>query len=87
MTFFAARGDTPITLSSSAITQIAELLSCCEAFLRQASPSTRAELLPFCDRHPTRADASWLIDMLGFDALFLHAKLATAQTAAPEVHP
>ena len=39
---FVGIGDTPITLSGHAVGQIAELLEHCEAFLRHASPNTRA---------------------------------------------
>jgi hypothetical protein len=77
-------GDTPITLSRHAVGQIAELLQHCEAFLRHASPNTLAELLGFLDQQPARPDAGWLIDMLGFDALFLQAKLAVAAETAAE---
>jgi hypothetical protein len=82
MTFFAESGDIPTTISSRATSQIAELLGCCEAFLRQASPATRAELLAFPGGHPTRPEPGWLIDLPGFDALFLQAKLAVAAEAA-----
>jgi hypothetical protein len=84
---FVGIGDTPITLSGHAVGQIAELLEHCEAFLRHASPNTRAELLGFLDQQPARPDAGWLIDMLGFDALFLHAKLAVAAEAAAGQEP
>ena len=77
-------GNTPITLSGHAVGQIAELLEHCEGFLRHASPNTHAELLGFLDQQPARPDAGWLIDMLGFDALFLQAKLAVAAETAAE---
>jgi hypothetical protein len=81
---FVAIGDTPITLCGHAVGQIAELLEHCEAFLRHGSPNTRAELLGFLDQQPARPDAGWLVDMLGFDALFLQSKLAVAAETAAE---
>jgi hypothetical protein len=77
--------DTPpvITLSTRRVDDIADLLECCDQFLRQASEDTHAELRAFLAQHPTRHELGWLIDMLGFDALFLRAKLTVAaETAA-----
>lgn len=73
---------TPITISGRCASQIAELLSCCEALLRQASPTARAEMTNSLDQHCTVPDLGWLIDMLGFDTLFLQAKLAVAAESA-----
>ena len=56
-----------MTLSGHSVSVVAELLEHCEAFLRHASPNTHAELLGFLDQQPTRPDAGWLVDMLGFD--------------------
>lgn len=71
-----------ITISAGKAAQIAELLTCCDAFLREAGAPIRAELHRYLGQHPDWPDASWLIDMLGFDALFLHAKLALADQGA-----
>jgi hypothetical protein len=76
--------DDPQTIAISAgkAAQIAELLTCCDAFLREAGEPIRAELRRYLGQHPGWPDAGWLIDMLGFDALFLQAKLAAADQSA-----
>lgn len=70
-----------ITISADKAAQIAELLTCCDAFLREAGAPIRAELRRYLHQNPDRPDADWLIDMLGLDALFLHAKLADQKSA------
>jgi hypothetical protein len=71
-----------ITVSTDKAAQIAELLQCCDGFLREIGEPIRAELRRYLDQHPHRPDAGWLIDMLAFDALFLQAKLAVATETA-----
>lgn len=71
-----------VTVTGHAAISIVELLEHCEKFLRTSSPQVRAELLTFLDQQPTRPDAGWLVDMLGFNALYLQGKLAIAATVA-----
>lgn len=68
--------STDITITGSATASLVELLEHCEQFLRTASPVTRTELDTFLTQHPSRLDADWLIDLLGFNALYLQGKLA-----------
>ena len=72
-----------VTVSGYAAANLAELLAHCEEFLRTASPTVRAELLAYLDRKPTVPDAGWLIDMLGFNTLYLQGKLAAAAATDP----
>lgn len=74
-----------VTVTGYAATNLVELLEHCEQFLRAASPAVRTELLAFLAQQPTRPDAGWLIDMLGFNALYLQGKLALADHAAEGV--
>lgn len=77
-----------VTVTSHAATSLVELLECCDEFLRTASPTVRAELRAFLAGQPTRPDAGWLIDMLGFNALYLQGKLAlTHATIRTTGHP
>lgn len=69
-------------MTGYAATNLVELLEPCEEFLRTASPTVRAELRAFLAQQPTQPDAGWLVDMLGFNALYLQAKLAVATSAA-----
>jgi hypothetical protein len=71
-----------VAVTGQTAVSIIELLAHCEAFLRTASPAVRAELLAFCNRQPTAPDAGWLIDMLGFNARWLQAKLTHPATLA-----
>jgi hypothetical protein len=72
-----------VAVTRYAAASLIELLEHCDAFLRSASPAVHAELRDFLAHQPTRPDAGWLIDMLGFNALYLQGKLAhTDHTAA-----
>ena len=75
-----------VTVSGYAAANLAELLAHCEEFLRTASPTVRAELLAFLARQPTAPDTGWLIDMLGFNSLYLQGKLAAAAAANLAAH-
>jgi hypothetical protein len=68
----------PVTVTGHAATDLIELLELCDEFLRTASPIVRAELKDFLDQQPSPPPMSWLIDMLGFNALYLQGKLALA---------
>jgi hypothetical protein len=73
------RGDAPaITVSDNAACSVLELLELCDLFLRTATPAVRAELSGFLDHQPTGLDANLLIDMLGFNALYLQGVMALA---------
>ena len=65
-----------VTVTGSTVASLVELLEHCEQFLRTASPVVRTELDVFLTQQPSRLDADWLIDMLGFKALYLQGKLA-----------
>ncbi|MEU4183736.1 hypothetical protein [Micrococcus luteus] len=65
-----------VTVTGSTAASLVELLEHCEQFLRTASPVVRTELDAFLTRQPSRLDTDWLIDMLGFNALYLQGKLA-----------
>jgi hypothetical protein len=70
--------STTITVSGRGAAEIAELLECCDTFLRQASAAVRAELRHHLNAQPSRPDTGWLIDMLGFTSLLLQNKIALA---------
>jgi len=72
-----------ITVTARHASQIAELLACCDAFLRQASEPVRTELRRYLADNPQHPEVGWLLDMLGFDALFLQAKLAVPTEREP----
>ncbi len=72
-----------VTVSGYAAASLLELLEHCEEFLRTANPEVRTELNAFLAQQPTGLDIGWLIDMLGFNALYLQGKLAIA---APRKH-
>lgn len=79
--------DLTVTVTGSATASLVALLEHCEQFLRTASPVVRTELDTFLAGRPTRPDAGWLIDMLGFNALYLQGKLApTHHTADHATH-
>jgi hypothetical protein len=86
MTTTPSIDSTDVTVTRYAATNLLELLAHCEEFLRTASPAVRAELRAFLDRQPTAPDAGWLIDMLGFNTLYLQGKLATAAAANRAAH-
>jgi hypothetical protein len=65
-----------VTITSSTAARLVELLEHCERFLRTAGPVVRTELDTFLAEQPALSDANWLIDMLGFNALYLQGKLA-----------
>jgi hypothetical protein len=75
-----------VTVTGYAAASLAELLGHCEEFLRTASPTVRTELHAFLGRQPTAPDLGWLIDMLGFNTLYLQGKLATATAAHLATH-
>jgi hypothetical protein len=64
-----------VTITGSQAASLVELLEHCEQFLRTAGPVVRTELHSFLTGHPTQPAADWLIDMLGFNALYLKGKL------------
>jgi len=74
--FRPSTGSADVTVTGSAAASLVELLEHCEQFLRTASPVVRTELLAFLASRPTGPDADWLIDLLGFNALYLQGKLA-----------
>ena len=78
--FRPSTGSADVTVTGSAAASLVELLEHCEQFLRTASPVVRTELLAFLAGRPTRPDADWLIDLLGFNALYLQGKLALGDT-------
>lgn len=78
--FRPGSGSADVTVTGSAATSLVELLEHCEQFLRTASPVVRTELDTFLTQQPSRSDAGWLIDLLGFNALYLQGKLALAHT-------
>lgn len=78
--FKPSSGSADVTVTGYAATSLVELLEHCEQFLRTASPVVRTELLAFLASQHTRPDAGWLIDMLGFNALYLQGKLALTDT-------
>lgn len=61
-----------ITITSQTAARLAETLQHCEQFLSQ--PDVRAELIDYCNQHPN-VSSGWLVDMLGWHALHLHAKI------------
>jgi hypothetical protein len=67
-----------VTVSNNAACSLLELLELCDLFLRTATPAVRAELKVFLDTQPTPLDANLLIDMLGFNALYLDGVLTLA---------
>jgi hypothetical protein len=69
---------TCITISTDYAEQVSELLELCNEFLRQTTPAVRAELARYLAPLPAAPDSHLLIDLLGFTALFLKAKLAVA---------
>jgi hypothetical protein len=71
-----------VTITGSQAASLVELLEHCEQFLRTASPVVRTELDAFLTQQPSRLDANWLIDMLGFNALYLQGKLAPTHHTA-----
>lgn len=70
--------ESTVTLTAHTTATIGELLAMCEEFLRTAGPAVHAELRGYLACQSPPADASWLIDMLGFHALHLHHQLPTA---------
>jgi hypothetical protein len=70
-----------VTVTGSKAASLVELLEHCEQFLRTASPTVRTELDAFLTQQPSRLDTNWLIDMLGFNALYLQAKLTPTHHA------
>lgn len=73
-----------ITMTSQAAAQLAGLLKQCEEFLTQ--PGVRAQLAEFCLPRPT-VSSGWLIDMLAWHALHLHAKIDDPTPADPQDRP
>lgn len=71
-----------ITISTDKAAQIAELLTCCDAFLREAGEPIRAELRRYLHQRPGWPSADWLIDMLGLEALCLQTQLTAADQSA-----
>lgn len=72
-----------VQITDHAAASLAELLELCDTFLRGASDQVRTELREFLATQPDRGqhprpEMGWLIDMLGFNALYLHGKLAAA---------
>ena len=63
----------PISMSGKAAGRLVEVLQLFETFL--TTPMVRAELANFCLPRPG-VSSGWLIDMLGFNALYLQGKLA-----------
>ena len=73
------RSDAPaVTVSGYAAGSLLELLELCDLFLRTASPAVRAELAGFLQQQPTPLDAYLLIDLVGFNALYLEGVIALA---------
>jgi hypothetical protein len=73
-----------VVITGHAARSIAELLELCDQFWR-THPMGRGQLQAFLDAQPDSPPADWLIDMLGFNALYLQAKLAAA-SAGPGTH-
>ena len=76
-----------IMISTDNAEQAVELLELCDGFLRLATPAVRAELARYLAERPAAPDSDLLIDLLGFTALFLQAKLAVAERQNPKPSP
>lgn len=75
-----------VVLSAYTIAAIGELLSMCDEFLRTAGPAVRDELRAYLRHQYPPTDPGWLIDMLGFNSLYLDHQLrhqATGQAPSP----
>lgn len=66
---------TEITISSQAAAALADVLEQCEAFFT-ANQLARAELADFCLHQPPAVTSGWLLDMLGWHALHLRARVS-----------
>lgn len=76
--------EVAVTLTSTAAESLVELLELCEQFLRTAGPAVQAELQAFLGEQRHRPDPVLLIDLLGFNGLFLQAKIASATLASQQ---
>ncbi len=80
-------GDAPpVPMSDNAARSVLELLQLCDLFLRTATPAVRAELSDFLAHQPTPLDANLLIDMLGFNALYLESLILLTGTHHAGTH-
>ena len=81
MTHTPTSESVDVAITGSTAASLVELLEHCERFLRTADPVVRTELDAFLTQQPSRLDTNWLIDMLGFNALYLQGKLTPSHQA------
>jgi hypothetical protein len=82
----APHAPATVTLTEWSVAALGELLGICDEFLRTAGPNVHAELRGYLARQSPPADPGWLIDMLGFNALYLRQQLPAGAPSPRENH-